>query len=196
MTLFGGAQRKSNQRTPKYYPNGDPENHRFCKNGSTPCGFSKHGCSSAANPRLPRLTGRSSGVSGQPDGDATTGGLPDCAHCSPSGHTCGGKCAFPMYAADGTAGPWRLTNAVLDLAMNFSGSFSISAPWISPNGTTHIVLQTGQFPALFPPEYKLNNIGAIIRADSWAGPYTVVARGACGAGEDMFIWRDQRGHFH
>ena len=34
------------------------------------------------------------------------------------------------------------------------------------------------------------------RANSWKGPYSVIARAACGAGEDMYIWEDQRGHFH
>lgn len=197
MTLFGGVQRASKQRTPEYYPSGDPVHHNFCRNGSTPCGFSKHGCSSTSVLKTSstiRIGGQdSSGLGDQPAVDAATG-LPDCAHCTtrPSG----GRCAFPMYAADEAEGPWRLTSVVLDLTMNFTGAFSISAPWVSTNGTTHIVLQTGQFPDAFPPKYKLNNIGAIIRADSWVGPYTVVARGACGAGEDMFIWEDQRGHFH
>ena len=48
MTLFGGVQRASKQRTPEYYPSGDPVHHNFCRNGSTPCGFSKHGCSSTS----------------------------------------------------------------------------------------------------------------------------------------------------
>ena len=41
-----------------------------------------------------------------------------------------------------------------------------------------------------------HNIGTVIRAETWRGPYTVVARGACGAGEDMYMYRDTRGHFH
>ena len=196
MTLFGGARRSAKQRTPQYYPGGDPVHHEFCRNGSTPCGFSKHGCSSSSSSSSsagsPPSPAAASEPLGTPGGAAA--GLPDCAHCT--ARPSGGRCSFPMYVADGPEGPWRLTSAVLDLAMNFTGSFSISAPWISRNGTTHIVLQTGQFPDSFPPEYKVNNIGAVVRADSWAGPYTVVARGACGAGEDMFIWEDQRGHFH
>lgn len=197
MTLMGGAQHASKQRTPGFYPSGDPVHHNFCHNGSTPCGFSKHGCSSSPASPLQQLPPLSVAAASTvpPRRDGRTADLPDCAHST--ARPSGGKCQFPLYAAaEGLGGDWRLTGAVLDLAMNFTGAFSISAPWISPNGTTHIVLQTGQFPVSFPPEYAVNNIGAVIRADSWEGPYTVVARAACGAGEDMFLWQDQRGHFH
>lgn len=39
-------------------------------------------------------------------------------------------------------------------------------------------------------------IGVVIRADTFQGPYQVIARNACGPGEDMYIWQDTRGHWH
>ena len=215
MTLFGGRRHDVRQRVPAEYPHGDPVHHQFCRNGSSPCGFSKHGCTNGTSrraaveatlasppplspsPQSPPLSSPSSQSppSSSPSPAISTLSLPDCAHCTPA--TCTQRCSFPYYASPGgLAGPWSLRTAELQLALNFSGQFSISAPWVSANGTTHIVLQTGDWPAFYPEHLRGENIGAVVRAESWAGPYTVVARGACGPGEDMFLWRDPRGHFH
>jgi hypothetical protein len=35
-------------------------------------------------------------------------------------------------------------------------------------------LQTGKFPASFPAADRLGNIGQIIKADSWEGPYEII----------------------
>lgn len=214
MTLLGGEQRTSKQRTPQFYPDGDPSNHKFCHNGSTPCGFSKHGCSNTSvGEGIPVLieelgnqneygADNNSIVSNTTSngGGSNGGGSIDCAHCKTE--DCKDHCTFSMYVSPtGVGGPWKLTSAVIQLGpeynpTGFKGTFSISAPYVSPNGTAHIVLQTAEFPDWYPANLTANNIGAVVRAETWEGPYTVVARGACGAGEDMFIWQDQRGHFH
>ena len=191
MTLFGGAQRPSKQRIPKFYPGGDPVNHMFCHNGSTPCGFSKHGCVNSTHGRSPKH-GNTDGIESSSAGDGATaassvstrvgGSGMDCAHCKTE--NCTGSCTFPMYTAPGVDGPWNLTSAMIELGSElnptgYKGTFSISAPWISPNGTTHIVLQTGEFPSWYPANLSVNNIGTVVRAETWKGPYTVVARGVC-----------------
>jgi hypothetical protein len=275
LTLFGGEERTSKQRTREYYPNGDPVNHNFCRNGSTPCGFSKHGCfnssssSSSGGATLP--------IDHHPSHANSAVGSNDCAHCKTE--QCSDNCTFPIYAyADGVNGllKSRLAHAsiLLDKKNNptgFKGTFSISvrvcacfvcvcvrarpiplhvlcsvhsrmpsrtstsststlsdsiclilysrtnasrsastfdevstsvlsvfahwrmwisylscgvvwcgvypticvvqAPWIAKNGTTHILLQTGEFPTWFPANMSVNNIGAVVRADAWQGPY-------------------------
>jgi hypothetical protein len=106
-----------------------------------------------------------------------------------------------MYIADGPTGPWRFIRATLNTMvarnpLNFTGQFSIAAPWIASNGMATIVLQTGDYNNVYPASLRLNNIGAVIRADRFEGPYTVIARNACGPGEDMYIWQDTRGQWH
>jgi hypothetical protein len=100
--------------------------------------------------------------------------------------------SLPLSVSHGPAGPWR------DVAATITGgaSFSIAAPWIAKNGTTMWVLQTGSWPADWPVSERAANIGLIIRASSWEGPYEVIARGACGPGEDPSIFVDKRGHVH
>ena len=77
----------------------------------------------------------------------------------------------------------------MELALNFSGEWAIAAPWISPDGTTHIGLQTGEWLDFYPAALRQGNIGTVIEAASWEGPYTVIERGVCGPGEDMYMVR-------
>jgi hypothetical protein len=192
MTLFGGEQRTAKQRIPANYPKGDPINGKFCQNGSTPCGFSKHGCFNTSAPVFgsrPDVDAPST-VAAPKTVAAGSNALPDCAHCATL--NCSANCQFPLYVSPGSSGPWKLVFAQMNLATklnptNFSGQFSISGPWISANGTTHIVLQTGDWPDFYPPAMRKVNIGTVIRADSWAGPFTVVSRGACGPGEVSIV---------
>lgn len=83
--------------------------------------------------------------------------------------------SLPLSVSQGPAGPWRRVSATI----TGGASFSIAAPWFQKNGTAYWVLQTGDWPASFPAADRLANIGQIIRADSWEGPYEVI--GACKA---------------
>merc|ERR1740130_1300199 len=100
--------------------------------------------------------------------------------------------SLSLSVSQGPTGPWRRIAATI----TGGASFSIAAPWFAKNGTAWWVLQTGTWPADFPAADRLGNIGMIIRADSWEGPYEVIARGACGPGEDPSIYVDKRGHMH
>ena len=216
MMLFGGTRSTPKERVPKNYPQGDPVHHMFCRNGSTPCGFSKHGCTKRPTIDRPYHDAPPLGAAGT--ALAAGGSLPDCAHCKGTACLATG-CSLPMYVADGPDGPWRTIRANLDTMaarnLNFTGSFSIAGPWIDSNGTTTTILQvrpllkrrssrplltaffqTGDYDDHYPASLRLNNIGAVIRADRFEGPYTVIARNACGPGEDMYIWQDTRGHWH
>lgn len=197
MLLFGGTRSTPKERVPKNYPKGDPVHHMFCHNGSTPCGFSKHGC--VERPSIDRPFHDASLGSSTATLE-TSNSLPDCAHCKGTACLTTG-CSFPMYVADAPTGPWRniranLNTMVAHNPLNFTGQFSIAAPWIASNGTTTTILQTGDYNNVYPASLRLNNIGAVIRADRFEGPYTVIARNACGPGEDMYIWQDTRGHWH
>lgn len=166
-----GRRGTSKQKIPANYPDGDPVTHQFCRNGSTPCGFSKHGCFGAAgHNREPALSSVSTLRLDAAQGKTTMN--------------------FSMYASrGGVSGPWVSVSPRVELALNFTGEWAIAAPWISPDGTTHIVLQTGEWPDFYPVALRQGNIGTVIEAASWEGPYTVIARGACGPGEDMYMVR-------
>jgi hypothetical protein len=176
LALFGGLHSSPKQRIPANYPRGDPINHQFCRNGSTPCGFSKHGCIKAGQPnnvdRPYHDAWQQAGGSSQAGGAAPVHAagaagskLPDCAHCR--GTQCQATgCSFPMYVSDGLDGPWRVIQPAMDVQtalnpLNFTGSFSIAGPWIAANGTTTIILQTGDFNDVYPEELRKNNVGIL-----------------------------------
>lgn len=70
-----------------------------------------------------------------------------------------------FFTAQKPEGPWKAYSAKVD--QNVGGNNP--APWVHPNGSIFIVVNSGGM--------------AMLRADTWRGPYTVVARGACGKGE-------------
>ena len=127
--------------------------------------FSKHGCVKAdpvgARDR-PYHHHYHEPQSSSATGIAVDGSLPDCAHCKGTECLTTG-CSFPMYVADGLDGPWRSIRPVMNVQtalnpLNFTGSFSISGPWIAANGTTTIILQTGDFNDVYPVELRKNNV--------------------------------------
>ena len=81
--------------------------------------------------------------------------------------------SIPLFVSQGPAGPWRPVSATI----TDGASFSIAAPWFAQNGTAWWVLQTGEWPSEFPSADRLGNIGMIIKADSWEGPYEII--GTC-----------------
>jgi hypothetical protein len=93
-----------------------------------------------------------------------------------------------LVSVAGPSGPWRAVYAEIEEPV----SFSIAAPWFLPNGTAFFVLQTGCPYAIDNP----GTCGTVVRAESWEGPYRVVARGACSVGEDHSMYVDARGAFH
>jgi hypothetical protein len=140
--------------------------------GSTPCGFSKHGCVKADHSHhSPDGSDRSDRpyhfdnllpATGAAAAAVNSGGLPDCAHCVGT-HCQTTGCSFPMYVSDGLDGPWRTFRPLMNIKktlnpLNFTGQFSISGPWIAANGTTTTILQTGDFNDVYPEELRLNNV--------------------------------------
>lgn len=83
-----------------------------------------------------------------------------------------------FFVAKDPAGPWTSFSAPI------VGSFGTNnpAPWVHPNGTVYIVFNSDNM--------------TMVRADDWRGPYTFVTHGACGGGEDPFLYTDKRGRFH
>ena len=65
------------------------------------------------------------------------------------------------------------------LNATFSGANN-PAPWVMPNGTIFLLLDGG----------------LLARASAWNATYELVTTGACGPGEDPFLYTDRRGHFH
>ena len=69
------------------------------------------------------------------------------------------------------------------------------APVVHPNGTVFLMTLTSS--------YGWKHGQAILRADTWKGPYRMVASdtfaswgGSTANAEDCFMWVDRRGHFH
>jgi hypothetical protein len=82
-----------------------------------------------------------------------------------------------FHVATDPEGPWRKVTA--NASSNF-GTGALITPMVHPNGTVYVV--TGGH--------------TILRAYDWRGPYEYVASGACGGGEDNFIYIDTRGNWH
>lgn len=69
------------------------------------------------------------------------------------------------------------------------------APIVHPNGTVFLLVH--------PEQFGFKHGEAILRADTWRGPYRLVAadtfaswRGSTANAEDPFMWIDKRGHWH
>ncbi len=105
---------------------------------------------------------------------------------------------FTIHWAEEARGPYEQYNAsILDWPSGWDygehGNWNPS-PWQHPNGTVYLMAHTS---------WKAFCGEAILRADSWRGPYRVVASdtysswggSACGV-EDPFLWTDKRGHWH
>ena len=103
------------------------------------------------------------------------------------------RCAVWLQVSTaGPAGPWRNFTAELIEPVDYA----IAAPWLLPNGTAFFVLQSLVYPRSWPVEDHLAAIGIVVRAETWEGPFTVVARGACSPGEDHSMYFDRKGHAH
>lgn len=105
---------------------------------------------------------------------------------------------FTIHFAEEAKGPYKAWNAsILDWPADWDfgakGNWNPS-PFQHPNGTIFLMAHTS---------WRAFCGEAIIRADSWRGPYTVVSSdtypnwkgSACGV-EDPFLWVDKRGHWH
>ena len=84
---------------------------------------------------------------------------------------------FYLHYATHPSGPWKLAN--VDIPITGGNN---PAPWVHPNGTVYVVFN--------------NDNMLLVKADNWQGPYENVTTGACGGGEDPFIWTDTNGHWH
>ena len=119
-------------------------------------------------------------------GDCCSNGTSPCGfvHCAPPCDCTVGprppdfNLSLTLRYATSPSGPWKVWNAVLpkDVAGNNP------SPWRHPNGTQYLV--------------SINDHMALLRADSWRGPYTLVTTGACGSGEDPYIYTDTNGNWH
>lgn len=89
-----------------------------------------------------------------------------------------GGCFLSIHTATSTDGPWQSYRKAY---INPCGGNN-PAPFYHPNGTLYAV-------------FTEQNMG-LWRADSWQGPYSLVATGACGGGEDPSLYIDASGHFH
>lgn len=88
------------------------------------------------------------------------------------------NCTLEMHTATSTEGPWTKYGeaAITPCAGNNPG------PWVHPNGTVYIVFT----------EFGMG----LWRAETWRGPYTLIAKGACGGGEDPSLFLNPRGEWH
>ena len=55
-----------------------------------------------------------------------------------------------------------------------AATYRLAAPFVHPNGSIYLVFNSDDM--------------VMVRADNWAGPYEVVLHGACGGGEDPFLY--------
>jgi hypothetical protein len=106
---------------------------------------------------------------------------------------------FTIHYARHPTGPWLSHVAsILDWPSNWDygavGNWN-PAPMVHPD-TGRVFLMAHTSPTAFDGE-------AIVAADSWRGPYSVVAsstsstwRGSVKHAEDPFLWVDARGHWH
>ena len=84
---------------------------------------------------------------------------------------------FTLHTAKDPAGPWEKVTPVIPE----SGSNNPS-PWVHPNGTVFIVFNSDDM--------------IMVKADHYSGPYEVVTHGACGGGEDPYVFTDTNGNWH
>lgn len=131
-----------------------------CKNGSTPCGFAKHGCGPNAPPPLHPPPSPSSHLEPADEvlwqQQAARWGMPPrhpADDYSPSETAAHGG-TLSLLISDGPAGPWRPHSVPIPV----SGA-SLAAPWILPNGTTFWVLQTDKGPATWLRNGTQGSIG-------------------------------------
>lgn len=157
----------------------DPVNGQRCVGGATPCGFAKHGCNST-------------GECKRADGSTTRCCNGTACPSPPMPPGSGSSSLSLVVSTAGPAGPWTSFTAELTEPV----PYAIAAPLILPNGTAFFVLQSLQYPRSWPINERIAAIGIIVRAETWEGPYTIVARGACSPGEDHSLYVDTKGHIH
>lgn len=125
-------------------------------------------------------------------GDGTPSNIYNCDNPGNGSSPCG--YIFSCNSNSGEVPQPKANSLHMSIATSFDGPWnsyvaSISGPWsnnpapyIYPNGTVLIIF---------------NDAGMImVRADSWKGPYSFYGSGACGGGEDPFLYLDSRGNFH
>ncbi|GBG26210.1 Hypothetical Protein FCC1311_024312 [Hondaea fermentalgiana] len=88
---------------------------------------------------------------------------------------------FPLHHAESLAGPWQSHEAAISFDV---GDNANPSPVVFPNGTVLILF------------HALNFAIAESVGTDWRGPYKLRSTKACGAGEDPFLYIDQRGYFH
>eukprot|EP00729_Bicosta_minor_P005168 gene5168-24105_t len=175
---------------------GSREYNATCTTGRSPCGtHPQHHCNKtepgraaaaaaveAPAPPPPPLYSRSTSPRAAARGTA--------ASAAGTGTTTGTSTVSFHVSHNGAAGPWEKTTAsITDSSGLVKGglkgaaadNFAFDTPFAHPNGTLYVVTAGN----------------AILRAEDWRGPYDVViATGACGPGEDNYVWVDHRGNFH
>lgn len=93
--------------------------------------------------------------------------------------TAGGGSSFPVSFSASLYGPWTTVYANTTAPTNANNP----APFVAANGSVFVVFNDGNM--------------SMFRSDAgWRGPYELVTTGACGGGEDPFIWQDARGQWH
>lgn len=171
---------------------GSREYNATCTTGRSPCGtHPQHHCNKtepgraaaaaaveAPAPPPPPLYSRSTSPRAAARGTA--------ASAAGTGTTTGTSTVSFHVSHNGAAGPWEKTTAsITDSSGLVKGglkgaaadNFAFDTPFAHPNGTLYVVTAGN----------------AILRAEDWRGPYDVViATGACGPGEDNYVWVDHR----
>ena len=130
----------------------------------------------------------------------------DAAHAQPLGGCMpDGACNFSIFYSDsGAAGEYKKHTAQIIGWPTHSkgrpweygpyGNWN-PAPLVHPNGSVYLLAHTEQ--------YGFKHGEAIIMADTWRGPYRLVAsdsdsrwKGSTANAEDPFMWIDKRGNWH
>eukprot|EP01060_Flectonema_neradi_P040512 TRINITY_DN924_c2_g1_i3.p1 TRINITY_DN924_c2_g1~~TRINITY_DN924_c2_g1_i3.p1 ORF type:complete len:408 (+),score=72.04 TRINITY_DN924_c2_g1_i3:65-1288(+) len=86
--------------------------------------------------------------------------------------------AFVFHTSKDPSGPWKAVSPALPPGV---ASYTPS-PWVHPNGTLYIVFNSDDM--------------VMVRSEHYEGPYEIVTTGACGGGEDPYIYTDTNGNWH
>ena len=120
------------------------------------------------------------------DGDCCRNGTSPCGfghctapcNCADEPHNADFNLTLTVHYADTPEGPWKVWP--VELPKGHAGNNP--APWVHPNGTMYLL--------------SVSNDMSLMRADTWKGPYTSVTTGACGGGEDPYLFTDENGNWH
>ena len=118
------------------------------------------------------------------DKDCCVNGTSPCgfSHCAPPCNCTASEevasFTLTLHSSRNPAGPW--VEETIQLPEGISGNNP--SPWFHPNGTLYVVFNSDNM--------------AMVRADTWNGTYTLVTTGACGGGEDPYLWTEADGTWH